>query len=188
MSIRRPDPRGQTRDQPGEADPLASAVWIRPSHAGDASAVRDLVFGVLAEYGLKPDHAATDSDLADIEIHYRARGGEFWVVEDGRGRIVGTCGLWMDPDSPARAELRKMYLLPETRGRGLGRRLLDTALNHARRAGVARMELETASTMTAAIGLYQSAGFVELDAVPDAPRCDRKFGIDLPYSRPRESP
>lgn len=179
MSIRRPDPRGQTHDRPGDADPLASAVWIRPFRDDDAGAVRDLVLAVLAEFGLAADHAGTDADLADVPAHYQARGGEFWVVEDGHGRIAGTCGVWIDPRDPARAELRKMYLLPERRGRGLGRRLLDTALDHARRAGVARMELETASAMTAAIGLYQQAGFTAMEAVPDAPRCDRRFGIAI---------
>lgn len=179
MSIRRPDPRELEQASIGEEDPLASAVWIRPFRSEDARSVRELVFGVLTEFGLEPDQAGTDVDLSDIEAHYRDRGGEFWVVEDGRGRIIGTCGLWIDPEDGNRSELRKMYLLPETRGRGLGRQLLGVALEHARRAGSTRMELETASVMTAAMALYRSAGFIEIDAAPDAPRCDRKFGRDL---------
>ena len=176
MSIRRPDPRGV--DTPLEQDPLASAFWIRTFRPEDASAVRELVLGVLEEFGLAPDHAATDVDLSDVERHYQTPGGEFWVVEDGRGRIVGTCGLWPDPEDPARCELRKMYLRPDWRGRGLGKQLLQAALGHARGRGCRTIELETNRSMTAAIGLYRSHGFREIEGETSA-RCDRRFALDL---------
>ena len=178
MSIRRPDPRNPAGDMPIDEDPLASAFWIRGFRREDASAVREIVFGVLAEFGLAPDHAGTDVDLSDVERHYLAPGGGFWVVEDGRGRIVGTCGLWLDPDDPARCELRKMYLLPDWRGRGLGGQLLEVALAHARTTGRTRVELETNRAMTAAIGLYESRGFREFEGETCA-RCDRRFALEL---------
>lgn len=178
MSIRRPDPRHPGGETPLAEDPLASAYWIRTFERGDAARVRELVFGVLAEFGLTPDHAATDVDLSDVELHYLARGGGFWVVEDGRGNLVGTCGLWVDREDPARSELRKMYLLPDWRGRGLGKALLETALEHARRTGRERVDLETNRAMTAAIGLYQSRGFREVEGETSA-RCDRRFALDL---------
>lgn len=179
MTIRRPDPRDLGGDTPLDEDPLAWTFWIRTFLPGDAAAVREVVFGVLAEFGLAPDHAATDVDLSDIERHYRARGGEFWVVEDGRGRIVGTCGLWLDPEDPARAELRKMYLRPDWRGRGLGAQLLEVALGHAGEQGCRTVELETNRAMTAAIGLYRSRGFREIEGETSS-RCDRRFALDLP--------
>jgi putative acetyltransferase len=178
MSIRRPDPRNPAGDMPLDEDPLASAFWIRAYRREDASAVREIVFGVLEEFGLAPDHAGTDVDLSDVELHYLAPGGGFWVVEDGRGRIVGTCGLWLDPDAPARCELRKMYLLPDWRGRGLGGQLLETALGHARKVGRTRVELETNRAMTAAIGLYESRGFREIEGETCA-RCDRRFALEI---------
>jgi putative acetyltransferase len=178
MSIRRPDPRHPGGEMPLEQDPLASAYWIRSFRRDDAREVRELVFGVLDEFGLAPDHAGTDVDLSDVELHYQARGGDFWVVEDGRGRVVGTCGLWLDPDDPAACELRKMYLRQEWRGRGLGKQLLETALNHARSTGRERVELETNHAMTAAVGLYESRGFHEIEGETCA-RCDRKFALDL---------
>jgi putative acetyltransferase len=178
MSIRRPDPRHPGGETPLAEDPLALAYWIRGFRRDDAAAVREIVFGVLEEFGLAPDHAGTDVDLSDVELHYQARGGGFWVVEDGRGRIVGTCGLWLDPDEHARCELRKMYLRPEWRGRGLGRQLLETALDHARRTGRTRVELETNRAMTAAIALYESRGFRAIEG-ETCDRCDRKFALQL---------
>jgi putative acetyltransferase len=180
MSIRRPDPRHPGGDTPLEEDPLASAFWIRTFLPTEGREVRELVFGVLEEFGLAPDHAGTDLDLSDVERHYQTRGGEFWVVEDGRGRVVGTCGLWLDPADAERCELRKMYLRPEWRGRGLGGQLLELALGHARGAGRRRVELETNRAMTAAIGLYESRGFREVEGEGGmSPRCDRRFALDL---------
>ncbi len=178
MTIRRPDPRSLGAGDVQPDDPLASAIWIRPAARADQPAVRELVERVLGEFGLALDPDDTDADLDDIELAYRVRGGEFWVVEDGHGRIVGTCGMWVFPGDEGRGELRKMYLDDSLRGRGLGRRLLDTALTHARDAGLTRVELETNAAMTAAIGLYRSAGFAEIEA-DTCSRCDRRFALEL---------
>lgn len=177
MSERRADPRRTT--EPRGDDPLGAAVWVRPFRDDDGPALRTLVGDVLAEFGLSSDPSGTDGDIEDVERHYRGAGGELWVVEDGHGRLVGSCGVWIDPADARVCELRKMYLQDDQRGRGLGRRLLDGALAHARAAGCGRMELETASAMDAAIGLYRSAGFVELTDAPRASRCDRRFALDL---------
>lgn len=176
MTIRRRDPRG---DIDPTKDPLASAVWIRPSRDEDAPAIRALVADVLGEFDLELDPSGVDADLADLEAAYRTRGGEFWVVEDGRGRVVGTCGLWIDPDDAGRCELRKMYLDHSLRGMGMGRRLLAAALDHARRAGCRVVELETNGAMTAAIGLYESHGFRRVEGASCVERCDLKLALEL---------
>lgn len=158
----------------------AAAVWIRPFRPGDAPAVRELVSDVLSEFDLELDTDGVDRDLDDIERSYRAVGGEFWVVESIDGGIVGSCGVWPDPEDPDRCELRKMYLRPDLRGRGLGKRLLATAIDHARQAGRRRMELETNRAMTGAVGLYRSRGFREVEgASACAARCDRRFVREL---------
>ena len=152
---------------------------VRPFEEADAAAVRAVVFGVLAEFGLTPDHHGTDVDLSDVGAHYLAGGGAFWVVEDG-GRVVGTGGLWPDPEDPARSEVRKMYLLPEARGHGLGRRLLGMALDHARATGRRRVELETNHAMTTAIGMYERAGFREIPkGGACASRCERMYALNV---------
>lgn len=179
MTIRRPDPRGSDRERAGDRLRQEAAVWIRPYLGVDLSAVRPLIERVLGEFGLTVDPRGVDRDLDDIEESYRRGGGEFWVVEDAGGRVVGSCGVWPDPGEPRLCELRKMYLAPELRGRGIGRQLLDLALDHAQAAGFRRVELETNHAMTAAIALYESAGFVETAAPAGATRCDRRFALDL---------
>lgn len=179
MTIRRRDPREHDSDRTTRADAPA-AVWIRPSRPGDEPAIRALVSEVLSDFDLTLDRAGVDRDLDDIERSYRARGGEFWVVETMDVQVAGTCGVWFDPEVENRCELRKMYLEPALRGRGLGQRLLDTAIEHARRAGRTRMELETNRAMTAAIDLYRARGFQEVEPASGCEdRCDRGFALEL---------
>jgi ribosomal protein S18 acetylase RimI-like enzyme len=105
----------------------------------------------LAEFGFRED-AVIDRDLLDPLDHYDA----VWIVEDD-ARVVGSVAMRAVGDGEA--ELKRMYLLPEARGRGLGRRLLDVALGWARDAGLASIRLDTTADMTAARALYESAGF-----------------------------
>jgi predicted N-acetyltransferase YhbS len=63
-------------------------------------------------------------------------------------------------ERPAAVELKRMYVLPEARGTGAGRRLLDEAISWARRVGAAEIWLETVPVqMVAAAAMYRSAGF-----------------------------
>ena len=185
MTIRRPDPRGTDPERDRDRTLETAAVWIRPFLGVDQTQVRTLVGRVLGEFGLELDPRGTDSDLDDVDDGYRRKGGEFWVVEQSGGWIVGTCGVWPDPSDPRVCELRKMYLDPALRGRGMGGQLLELALDHARSAGFRRMELETHHAMVAAIALYEGAGFTEVPVESTcAARCDRRFGMDLTNPAP----
>ena len=150
---------------------------LRPATNADLAAIRQLVFGILAGYGLKPDPDGTDSDLGDIEANYQASGGCFDVLVDDAGQIVGSVGLF--PVSPSVCELRKMYLARTARGQGQGRRLLEHALDRARKLGFVRVELETASVLKEAIALYERTGFRRCEPAHLAPRCDSAYFLDL---------
>lgn len=155
------------------------ATWprLRPATNADLEPIQDLVYGVLAEYGLKPDPASTDADLGDIEQSYFARGGAFHVLEAENGAIIGAYGLYrMDSDT---CELRKMYLRREHRGHGLGKRLLDHALAQARERGFRRVVLETASVLKEAIALYESYGFRPYQPDHLSTRCDQAYRLEL---------
>jgi len=61
------------------------------------------------------------------------------------------------------AYLEELYVVPDRRGRGQGRTLLETAMQVARDAGAIRLDLATSVDDTAAIGLYESCGFTNLE-------------------------
>ncbi len=154
-----------------------SDLKIRPATNNDAGEVRALVFRVLAEYGLQSDLEATDADLKDIEANYTEAGGIFEVIEDGEGRLLGTIGLFRVNEQSC--ELRKMYLVPEIRGRGFGKLMLERAVRHARTLGFKRIVLETASVLNEAIRLYIRFGFQPMKRHHLAPRCDQAYFLDL---------
>lgn len=150
---------------------------IRPALAQDIPAIRQVVADALAEFGMCVDPSDTDRDLADLDTAYFSRGGTFDVVVGEDGGVAGCCGVYALDE--ATCELRKMYLARQTRGKGLGRRLLRRALAFARGRGFKRVELETASVLERAIAIYTSAGFVPIERKHLASRCDQAFALDL---------
>jgi ribosomal protein S18 acetylase RimI-like enzyme len=67
------------------------------------------------------------------------------------------------------AYLEELYVAPARRGQGLGRALLEAAMETARQQGAVRMELGTSEDDTAARALYESAGFSNREGKPDGP-------------------
>ena len=88
-------------------------------------------------------------------------------------RPVGCGALKFHPGAPA--ELKRMWVAPEARGLGLGRRLLDELERLARDAGVEIVRLETNGTLTEAITLYRRSGYREVDAFNDEPYAHHWF-------------
>jgi GNAT superfamily N-acetyltransferase len=80
--------------------------------------------------------------------------------------IPCACG-GMRTYQPGIAEIKKMYVTPAHRGRGLGRRILDDLEQAARAAGARRIVLETGSRNTEALGLYVRAGYRAIPAYRD---------------------
>lgn len=70
----------------------------------------------------------------------------------------------------AEAYLEELYVEPDRRGEGSGRALLAEAIRLARERGATYFELNTSEDDTAALGLYESAGFTNREGRPDGPR------------------
>jgi DNA-binding MarR family transcriptional regulator/GNAT superfamily N-acetyltransferase len=94
-----------------------------------------------------------------------------------RGQPVGCGALKLHPGEPT--ELKRMWVDPNARGLGLGRRLLRELEQHAARAGATTIRLETNGSLTEAIALYRSAGYAEVDAFNDEPYAHHWFEKQL---------
>jgi GNAT superfamily N-acetyltransferase len=90
--------------------------------------------------------------------------GVFLVIREEGGRAVA-CGGIARFDG-ARAELKRMYVVPERRGVGLGRRLLVELEAHAARLGYSGIVLETGDRQAEAVGLYESFGYERIPCYP----------------------
>lgn len=114
----------------------------------------DLANDVHAEFGFGYD-PVLDADLSDPETHYRHI--LLIKVDDA---VVGSAAL-TDPRRGA-ATVKRMYLRPELRGQGWGRRLLDAVTDLAAQDGCERVELDTNDRQPDACRLYERAGFTLL--------------------------
>lgn len=94
-----------------------------------------------------------------------------WIAEL-EGRIVGA--VFVVRQDETTAKLRMLYVEAETRGLGLGSRLVDECLAFAREVGYQRMVLWTNSVLVAARQIYERAGFALLEEEPH-----HSFGRDL---------
>jgi putative acetyltransferase len=146
---------------------------VRSWQPGDRNAVVALIDQVLTEYCLTCEPTGSDRDAREVETCYWETGGEFWVVEQA-GALVGTGAYRPTSRGPRAVELRKMFLLPQARGQGLGRYLLTTLEAAIARQGFDEIWLETASVLKQAVGLYETSGYEPTTGVETA-RCDRIY-------------
>lgn len=151
-------------------------IKIRSATNADCERVQNLVFGILRDYGLKPDFQGTDRDIADIEAAYINRGGIFELLEDENGNLMGTVGLY--PINDEKVELRKMYFDKTLRGHGFGKKTLRRMIEKAKDLGYKQIYLETAGVLKEAVGLYKSFGFQSTEE-KHTPRCDQAYFLDL---------
>ena len=151
---------------------------IREATNRDIPSIKKVVFSSLREFGLNPDEKGKDKDLNDIESSYLSGNGFFGVVVNiETERIVGCFGLF--PTNENICELRKMYLLKEMRGRGLGKTILDTAIDIAKEKHYKKVTLETISALKTAIFLYKRYGFKETKPKEVSTRVDQAFELDI---------
>ena len=105
------------------------------------------------------------------------------IIARLHGRPVG-CGSVKTPRR-APAYLKRMWVAPEARGLGVGRRLLAELEEHARSAGATVLHLETNRTLKEAISLYRRSGYKEVDSFNDEPYAHHWFEKRLPGSKTR---
>jgi DNA-binding MarR family transcriptional regulator/GNAT superfamily N-acetyltransferase len=90
-----------------------------------------------------------------------------------RGKPVACGALKFHEQAPT--ELKRMWVAPEARGIGLGRRLLQELERHARQAGVEVVRLETNRSLREAIQLYRTSGYREVQRFNDEPYAHHWF-------------
>jgi GNAT superfamily N-acetyltransferase len=133
---------------------------------------------VQLEYARRYDD---EGDLTFIDPeHFEPPNGIFLVAYDEQGRAVATGGWRAQEQSDegyadGDAEIKRMYVVPAARGRGLARRILAELEERARAAGRIRMVLETGIAQPEAIALYESSGY----------RLTEKFGYYRDYDSSR---
>ncbi|MDI7775995.1 GNAT family N-acetyltransferase [Asticcacaulis sp. EMRT-3] len=132
----------------------------------DIEAARGLFLTYAASLGIGLDYQDFDAELAGLPGKYAPPQGALLLASHD-ARMIGCVA--MRPLASGVCEMKRLYVTPQGRGLGVGRALIDAVLSEARRLGYGEMKLDTLPQMTAAIALYQEAGFAPAPAYYDTP-------------------
>jgi len=140
---------------------MSTTLILRPIRREDNPTVAAIIRTVMTEYGaVGTGYSIEDPEVDAMFEAYDHSRACFLVLENAGGELLGCGGIAPlrggDPDT---CELKKMYFLPEARGQGMGRRLVETLEDAARQRGFRYMYLETIAAMQEANRLYQRLHF-----------------------------
>ena len=132
--------------------------------AKDRDSVCSIIKSVIESLGYPYFPHGRDQDLMVVEKYYFEEDrGEFWVIEKDK-KIVGS-GAFMETEKDGErcAYICRMYLLPEVRGQGLGRAMLQLLEKRIERRGCRSIYIETAASLKEALKLYYKSGYKKVD-------------------------
>ena len=164
-------------DRPGLAGSAARfRIVQRPPSDPDAARLLHAYHGEQVDrYGF-----ADPVDLSPCE--YTPPNGVFAEVYQGAAPVAVGCGgyRWFDPTTHT-VEIKRLYIVPTSRGHGAGRMLLTWLEHHAAHAGAQRAILETGVRNTAALNLFSGAGYRPVDRYVEGrdPKINRAFARSL---------
>jgi putative acetyltransferase len=131
--------------------------------AADSPADQEVVLQLFREYasrlGFSLDFQDFEGELRQFPGDYAPPRGALLLAELD-GVAAGCVGL--RPLDLGTCEMKRLYVRPSCRGRGVGRRLAERLIEEARSKGYHSMRLDTVPAMNEAIALYRSLGFSEI--------------------------
>jgi DNA-binding MarR family transcriptional regulator/GNAT superfamily N-acetyltransferase len=156
---------GGTRPEP--------VVTMRTHRPGDMGWVISAHGAMYAEeFGWNEDFEMLVAEIAVEFIRkFDPERERCWIAELD-GEPVGS--VFLVKQSKTVAKLRLLILDPKARGRGIGKRLVDECIAHARKLGYRKLTLWTQSSLLAARGIYKQAGFNLVSTEPH-----NSFGVEL---------
>lgn len=135
---------------------------IKSKHDAD---VCHIIKKVGAEYGaIGEGYGPSDLEVNAMSQHYHDENASRYFVATVSGKIVGGSGIAAFNGNKEICELRKLFLLQESRGLGLGKKLAKECLTYAKSKGYKKCYLDTLTRMGSAVSLYENLGFIHLSA------------------------
>ena len=162
---------------------MTDPFTLRPIEPRDDASVANIIRTVMPEFGADgPGFAIHDAEVDAMSAAYSRPRSAYFVIETD-GAVQGGAGIApLEGGDPDVCELRKMYFLPELRGRGAGAALIALCLKQAHALGYRQCYLETLTGMDAAQKLYLANGFSRITCAMGGTGhhgCDRYYIRDL---------
>jgi ribosomal protein S18 acetylase RimI-like enzyme len=143
---------------------------IQPGRSASQLAIIQQLFKAYAS-SLNLDLSFQDfsTELNNLPGKYSPPSGELLLALNSESEPIGCVGLRPLKPEEGSCEMKRLYILPEGRGMGIGKALVQAAIDTARALGYGEIKLDTLPSMVEAITLYRKAGFVETEAYYDTP-------------------
>ncbi|HUX83671.1 MAG TPA: GNAT family N-acetyltransferase [Chitinophagaceae bacterium] len=129
----------------------------------DDPRIARIIRQTLTEFGIAgPGTVFNDEAIDHLSRSFSEPRSRYFVARR-KNDILGGAGIHpLEGGDEETCELQKMYVVPEARGNGLGRMLMDECLAFAREAGFRTCYIETMPQLKSALKLYESTGFTYL--------------------------
>jgi GNAT superfamily N-acetyltransferase len=145
---------------------------MRAALPEDIPEVREMMREYVSWIGLDLAHQEIDAELAALPGEYTPPRGALFVVPEG-DRLIAMIAL--RPLEDAVCEMKRLFVRPEARGRGLAKQLIARVIAEARRLEYAEIRLDTLPMMGDAQALYVALGFEDIPPYYDTPIAGTRF-------------
>lgn len=137
---------------------------IRLIQSSDNPKLASIIRNTLVEFGANhPGTVYFDSSTDNLFGIFQELRSVYFVAENEKGEVVGGGGIYPTSGLPDdTCELVKMYLLPNARGIGLGRTIIEKCLEAANNLGFKQVYLESMPELKQALKVYEKIGFTYL--------------------------
>jgi putative acetyltransferase len=138
---------------------------LRKLKPADNKPLADLIRTVFREFKIdRPGTVYTDPTTDRLFELFDRPDAVYWIAED-EGVLTGGCGVYPTPGlEKGCAELVKLYVKAESRGKGTGFMLMQRCIESAKELGYTKLYLETLPELNKAVSMYERAGFRHIPA------------------------
>ena len=143
---------------------MNSNIQIRPIEQKDNIDIAKVIRGALEEFGANKPGTVYFDPTTDALFELFNTPGSYYYIATIDNKVVGGAGIFPTENLPkGTCELVKLYLHKDARGTGLGKQLLNTAMQWAKEYGYTQVYLESMPELSKAVTIYENVGFQRIN-------------------------
>lgn len=160
---------------------MSRTFTIEPARSDhDLQATVELIYEYVKWLDLDISFQNFDAEIAEMPGKYKPPTGELFLARGDDGNAIGCVAL--RPLASQICEMKRLWVRNAAKGLGVGKALVAAAIKVGKQLGYQKIRLDTLPKMAAALGLYKSFGFVEIEPYYQTPLPSTHF-LELDLTR-----